>query len=130
MADPCELARRTSIRAFRDGPKVMIVAEGDLPSPGFDAKIAQRPERIFPPWYEVLRCSRPGTFPQVVVRYEVSLTVNHPEDRDIVRVFHADGDDEVKIEAYRGELPAYDDVAGGGAPDEASGVCEPPLSAR
>jgi hypothetical protein len=125
MADPCELAQRDSIRAFRIGPKVLIVAEGQLPTPGYDAKISQRPEKIFPPWYQVLRCARPGIFPDVVVPYRVSLTVNHPEDQDIVRVFHADGDDKVTIEACPDELSAYGTVVGGGAcpdgADEATG---------
>lgn len=85
MANACELAQRNTIRAFRSGPKVVIVAEGDLPSPGYDAKITQRPEKIFPPWYQVLRCARPGFFPPVVVPYRVSLTINHPEDRDVAR---------------------------------------------
>jgi hypothetical protein len=125
MADSCELATRNAIRAFRIGPKVLIVAEGDLPHPGYSAKITQRPEKIFPPWYQVLRCSRPGIFPQVIVPYKVSLTINHPEDRDVVRVFHAEGEDDVKIEACPDELSAYGAVVGGGAcpegADEATG---------
>ena len=126
MADICELAQRATIRAFRSGPKVVIVAEGDLPSTGYDAKITQRPERIFPPWYQVLRCPRPGFFPTVLVPYRVSLTINHPEDRDVVTVFHADGKDEVKIEACGDELAAFSAVIGdgGGCPegaDEATG---------
>jgi hypothetical protein len=125
MADTCELATRRSIRAFRIGPRVLIVAEGDLPHPGYSAKITQRPEEIFPPWYQVLRCSRPGIFPQVIVPYKVSLTINHPEDRDVVRVFHAEGEDDVKIEACPDELSAYGAVVGGVAcpegADEATG---------
>jgi hypothetical protein len=114
MANTCELAQRNTIRAFRSGPKVVIVAEGDLPSAGHDAKITQRPEKIFPPFYQVLRCPRPGFFPAVLVPYRVSLTINHPEDRDVVTVFHADGKDEVKIEACGDELAAYSAIVGGG----------------
>jgi len=125
VTNACELAQRNSIRAFRIGTKVLIVAEGDLPSPGYDAKITQRPEEIFPPWYQVLRCSRPGIFPQVIVPYKVSLTIDYPEDQEVVRVFHADGDDKVKIEACPDELSAYGAVVGGGAcpegADEATG---------
>jgi hypothetical protein len=131
MANTCELAQRNTIRAFRSGPKVVIVAEGDLPSPGYDAKITQRPEKIFPPWYQVLRCPRPGFFPAVVVPYRVSLTINHPEDRDVVTVFHADGKDEVKIEACGDELAAYSAVVGGGGcpegADEATGFSKAEL---
>jgi hypothetical protein len=125
MADPCELSQRNAIRAFRIGPKVLIVAEGDLPSSGSSAKITQRPEKIFPPWYQVLRCTGPGFFPAVTVPYKVSLTIDYPKDQEVVRVFHADGDDEVKIEACPDELSAYGAVLGGGAcpegADEATG---------
>jgi len=125
MTTKCELAQRNTIRAFRTKGKVVIVAEGELPSPGYDAKITQRPEKIFPPWYQVLQCSRPGFFPAVLVPYRVSLTINHPEDQDIVTVFHAEGQDKVKIEDCGEELSAYADVVGGGAcpegADEATG---------
>ncbi len=75
MATTCEFAQRNTIRAFRVHKKVLIVAEGELPSPGYDVKITQRPERIFPPWFQVLRCPRPGSFPQIVVPYRYSQTV-------------------------------------------------------
>jgi hypothetical protein len=38
MANTCELAQRNTIRAFRSGPKVVIVAEGDMPSPDLAAR--------------------------------------------------------------------------------------------
>jgi hypothetical protein len=38
MAITCELAQRNTIRAFRSGPKVVIVAEGDLPSAGYASR--------------------------------------------------------------------------------------------
>ncbi len=61
----------------------------------------------------------------MIVPYRVSLTINHPEDRDVVTVFHADGQDEVKIEACGDELAAYTAVVGGGGcpegADEATG---------
>ena len=120
MANPCELTERTAIRAIRSGPQVLIVAEGELPNPGYDVKITQRPERIAPPWYQVLRCSRPGSFLQVVVPYRVSLTIDHPEDQSVVTVFHADGRDEVPIEASGDDLAAYAAaLGGGGCPPEA-----------
>ncbi len=88
MTTVCELAPRNTIRAFRTkGGKVLIVAEGELPSPGHTAKITPRPEEIFPPFYQVLQCSGPGFFPAVLVPYRVSLTIDHPEDQDIVTVF-------------------------------------------
>jgi hypothetical protein len=125
MIHTCELAQRTTIRAFRAGPKVLIVAKGELPSPGYDATITQRPERIFPPWYQVLRCPRPGTFITALVPYRVSLTIDYPEDQETVRVFHADGEDDVTIQACGEDLAAYSAVVAGGAcpegADEATG---------
>jgi len=118
MATSCELAQRTTIRV--SGPKILIVADGELPSPGYDAKIMLRPEDIFPPWYEVLRCSRPGFFAHIIVPYRVSLTIEYPEDQETVTVFHADGEDKVTIEACGEQLSACSAVVGGGAcPEEA-----------
>jgi hypothetical protein len=116
MTTVCEFAPRNTIRAFRTkGGKVLIVAEGELPSPGHTAKITPRPEEIFPPFYQVLQCSGPGFFPAVLVPYRVSLTIDHPEDQDIVTVFHADGQDKVTIEACGDDLSAYIAVVDGEA---------------
>lgn len=112
MATSCELAQRTTIRAFRSGPTVLIVAEGEQPSPGYDAKSMLRPEDIFPPWYEVLRCSRPGFFAHIIVPYRVSLTIEYPEDQETVTVFHADGEDKVTIEACGEQLSVYSALVG------------------
>lgn len=114
MAIACELAERESIRAYRYGGKVLIVAAGSQPSPGYDVKIAQRPGRIFPPLYEVLQCPRPGIWPQIVVPYKVSLTIEYPEDQEVVRVLHAGGEDEVKIESTGDEQSAYAEALGVG----------------
>lgn len=37
MTVTCELAERTRIRAYRAQQYVLIIAEGDLPTPGFDS---------------------------------------------------------------------------------------------
>ena len=113
MAARCERAQRTTIRAFRPGTSVLIVADGELPHAGYDVEIALRPEDIFPSWYEVLGCPRPGFFPPAKVPYRVSQTIQHPEDQATVKVFHADGDDDVTIEPCGDELAAYAAVVGG-----------------
>ena len=113
MAITCELAQRTAIRAFRVGQRVLIIAEGELPDPSYEARITQRPERIFPPWYQVLRCPRAGVFPDVMVPYRVSRTVEYTEDQSTIRVFHADGEDDVTIEACGDELSAYSEIVAG-----------------
>ena len=55
-----ELAQRTRIRAFRAGRYVLIVANGDLPSPGYEVDIQQSPLRIYPQQYNLVRRPLPG----------------------------------------------------------------------
>ena len=49
MLTDCELAARTRIRAVRVDQNLLLIAEGELPSPGFQVDIRQDPRRIFPP---------------------------------------------------------------------------------
>ena len=103
----CELADRSSIRAFRVGKHVLIVAEGELPDPGFDVDIVQSPLRIYPQQFNLLRCRLPGVYPEVVTPYVYAETVTFPEDRDQVTVHHAEGSDQVDIAECGDELSAY-----------------------
>lgn len=103
----CELAQRTRIRAFRAQQYVLIIAEGELPTPGFDVDIAQSPLRIFPPQFNLLRCPRPGIFPQVITPYRYAETVRFPTDQPTVTVHHADGADQVDIENCGKDLTDY-----------------------
>jgi hypothetical protein len=107
MMVTCELLQRTRIRAFRVQQYVLIIAEGELPTPGFDVDIAQSPLKIFPPQYNLLRCPRPGIFPQVVTPYRYAETVRFPADQPTVTVHHADGTDQVDIEKCGKELADY-----------------------
>ena len=109
----CELASRSSIRAFRISENVLLVAEGDLPSPGFQADIRQDPRRIFPPQFDLLRCPRPGVFPQVITPFRVAETVRFPADQETITVHHADGADQVPIQEYGKELEPYADAVKG-----------------
>jgi hypothetical protein len=125
----CELADQTRIRAFRAGRDLLIVAEGEMPTPGYEADIAQSPIRIFPPQFNLLRCPLPGIFPQVVTPYRVARTLAFPPDQSSVTVHHAAGTDEVAIEEFPAELDPYARAMGGegavpGCPegaDEATG---------
>ncbi len=111
----CELAERTRIRAFRAQQYVLIVAEGELPTPGFDVDITQSPLRIFPPQFNLLRCPRPGISPQVVTPYRYAETVQFPADQPTVTVHHADGTDQVDIEPCGKELSPYVQAISGDA---------------
>jgi hypothetical protein len=103
----CELASRSSVRAFRIPKHVLIVAEGELPDPGFTVDIVQSPLRIFPQQFNLLRCRQPGVFPQVVTPYVYAEIAAFPQDRDQVTVHHADGSDQVDIAEFGSELAGY-----------------------
>lgn len=113
MQPQCERASRTSIRAFRAYEDLIIVAEGELPSPGFQVDIRQNPIRIFPPQFDLLRCPLPGFFPQVITPFRYSETVRYPADQPTVTVHHADGEDEIEIEASGPELSPYAEAVRG-----------------
>ena len=100
-----ELAERTTIRAFRSGRYLLIVAAGDLPSPGYDLDIEESPIRIFPPQFNLLRRQRPGICPAVLQPYRYGEVFLYPPDQPIVTVHHRDGADAVEIE------PCGDDLA-------------------
>lgn len=125
MKPECELAARTSIRAFHASEHLLIVAEGELPNPGYDVDIEQSPIEIFPPQFSLLRCPRPGFFPQVVTPFRHSETFRIGATRpDQVTVHHADGSDPVAVEDCGHELAPYGEVLGGpgeAGADEATG---------
>ena len=117
-------AQRNRIRAFRRGRYVLVVAEGDLPSPGYDVDIKQSPERIFPPRFDLLRRERLGFWPDVITPFRHSELIVFPADQPTVTVDHADGRDEVAIEPCGQELAGFAAVvpAGDGGVDEAIGM--------
>ncbi len=107
-----ELAQRNRIRAFRAGRYLLIVAQGDLPTPGYDVKIEQSPIRIFPPQFNLLRRERPGVWPDVIQPYRYGEVVPYPPDQSAVTVHHRDGRDDVQIEACGEDLAAFAGVFG------------------
>ncbi len=109
-----ELASRTRIRAFREGPFVLIVAEGELPTPGYQVDIAKSLLRIFPQQFNLLRRAKPGIFPQHVTPYRYAEAVRYPEDQPQITVHHADGTDHVDIEPAGKELAGYVEAVRGG----------------
>jgi len=107
MTVHCQLAQRTMLRAFRAGEYVLIIAEGELPSPGFDVDIEQSPLRIFPQQFNLLQCPRPGIWPQVITPYCYAESVRFPAEQDTVTVHHAEGSDKVGIKDCPQELAGY-----------------------
>lgn len=129
MTRDCELSTRTSLRAFHAHEHVLIVAEGELPSPGYDADIERSPLAIFPPQFNLRRCRKPGVFPQVVTPFRRSESFRiGPTRPEAITVHHAEGSDQVEVEDCGVELAAYGQaLSGGPAPgcpegaDEATG---------
>jgi hypothetical protein len=111
-----QLAQRDRIRAFRAHGYVLIVAEGQLPSPGHEVDIVRSPLRIFPQQFDLLSRALPGSWTEVLVPYRYAKVVRFPADQPIVTVQHADGDDQVEIEASGEELAEFVAVM----PDETS----------
>ncbi len=115
MKTGCELSTRTAIRAFYAHEHLLIVAEGELPTPGFRVDIEQSPIQIFPPQFSLLRCPLPGVFPQVVTPFRYAESFRVGERPEAVTVFHAEGSDEVRVEDYGRALAPYAQTVG---PDE------------
>lgn len=115
MKPDCELSTRSSIRAFFAREHLLIVAEGELPSPGYFVDIEQSLIEIFPPQFSLLRCRRPGVFPAVITPFRHSESFRIGETRpEQVTVHHAEGSDEVLVEDCGAELGAYAQAVGEG----------------
>jgi hypothetical protein len=112
----CTLSTRTSIRAFYVAEHLLLVAEGELPTPGYEVDIEQSAIEVFPPQFSLLRCPRPGVFPQVITPFRYSETFHigatQPEQ---VTVHHSEGSDAVTVEACGAELAPYGEALGVGA---------------
>jgi len=123
------LAQRSRIRAFRAGRYLLIVAEGDLRTPGYEVDIARSPLDVFPPQYNLLWRER-ELLPRVTVPYRHGEVVVYPADQPTVTVDHADGQDRVDIEACGDDLADFaalvaegtEDTAGRSAAAEAIGM--------
>jgi hypothetical protein len=116
MQTGCELSSRTQLRAFRAGQDLLILAEGELPTPGYRVDIQQDPRRIFPPHFDLLRCPLPGIWPDVVTPFRYCEVVPYPDDQAAVTVHHAEGADQVTIEEHGPALSAYGQAVQG-SPD-------------
>ncbi len=116
--------QRRTIRAFRVADRVLIVATGELPSPGFRVDIVPSPLRIFPQQFELIRIPLPGIWPQVITPYRYAELVRYPIGQDVIRVHHADGVDAVTIQECGRELKQLVDLMPGECAtegDEATG---------
>lgn len=98
---------RGTLKAFRDSTgNLHIAAQGDKPTPCHQVQIRQRPERIFPPQFELVWHSE-GICIQMITPYQiVSGPFPYPKDQKTVRVFTAEGEQDVQIENMKKPLPS------------------------
>lgn len=107
MPVACELARRTRIRAFRARQYILIIAEGELPTPGTDVHITQSPVEVSPAQFTLTCHPHRGIRHQHVTAYRETITVRFPEDQPTVTVHHAEGTDQVDIQKCGEDLSFY-----------------------
>jgi hypothetical protein len=126
-----EFATRKKIDAYRAGDRVLLVAEGENPTPGYVVTIEASPLRIFPQQFDLLRTPPTGIEPQHVTPYRDVAVVRYPPDQDVITVNHAEGSDQITIQPCGPELagfvravapPAAETLAAGAAPPEATGM--------
>lgn len=102
-----EPAQRAQVRACRVDRYLLIIAQGDLPTPGYEVDIALSPLRIFPQQFNLLRRARPGFWPQVVTPYRYGEIVVFPADQPVVVVHHAEGQDRIEIQECGEDLREF-----------------------
>ena len=108
MSEQSAHAERTAIHAFYSHSQLLIVAEGDLPSPEFEIDISQvaTDEERGTPTFQLTRRPRPGVTdpPQIRTpfRYGEIFSIGRPPE--IVLVRHSTGYDEVNVEFTRQDL--------------------------
>ncbi|HSH59601.1 MAG TPA: hypothetical protein VK988_08185 [Acidimicrobiales bacterium] len=97
---------------------MLIVAEGELPSPGFTVVLEHSAIDIFPPQFDLVACPPSGFVAQVLTPFKHSQTVAYSSDQQHVTVHHADGSDDVAIEDCDSRLEGYTQALGGGTDEE------------
>ncbi len=106
MSEQRDYAVRTAIHAFYSHSQLLIVAEGELPSPEYEIDISQVTAEEGAPTSALTRRPRPGTEdtpPQKTpFRYGEIFSIGRPPENVLVR--HAAGFDEVSVEFTRQDL--------------------------
>ena len=108
MSEQRDYAARTAIHAFYSHSQLLIVAEGELPSPEYEIDISQviSDEERGVPTFQLTRRARPGAADVQPVktpfRYGEIFSIGRPPE--IVLVRHAAGYDEVAVEFTRQDL--------------------------
>ncbi|MBL9106189.1 MAG: hypothetical protein JNL82_35025 [Myxococcales bacterium] len=105
MSEQRDYATRTAIHAFYSHSQLLIVAEGELPSPEYEIDISQSPTDQGVPTFHLTRRPRPTATDAVQptpFRYGEIFSIGRPPE--IVLVRHSTGFDEVRVEFTRKDL--------------------------
>jgi hypothetical protein len=107
MSEQRDYAVRTALHAYYSHSQLLIVAEGELPSPEYEIDISQansNDEGV--PTFQLMRRPRPAaeTAPlaKTPFRYGEIFSIGRPPDNILVR--HAEGFNEVSVEFTRQDL--------------------------
>lgn len=105
MTEQREYAARTSIHAFYSHSQLLIVAEGELPSPEYEIDISQVTGELIPT-FQLTRRPRAGATDApskaTPFRYGEIFSIGRPPE--VIRVKHAGGIDDVTVEFTREDL--------------------------
>jgi hypothetical protein len=98
-----QLAKRTAIYAFYARSQLLIIAEGELPSPDYDLDIGQVDE-IAGPVFELRARRRPGpaTGATTPFRYGEIFSIGRPSET--IKLRHEAGEDNVPVEYTEEDL--------------------------
>jgi hypothetical protein len=105
MSEQRDYAARTAIHAFYSHSQLLIVAEGELPSPEFEIDISQITGDGGLPTFQLTRRARPTATDAVQptpFRYGEIFSIGRPPQTVLVR--HSTGTDEVAVEFTRKDL--------------------------
>ncbi|MCA9657547.1 MAG: hypothetical protein KC486_04335 [Myxococcales bacterium] len=98
-----QLAKRTAIYAFYARSQLLIIAEGELPSPDYDLDIG-RVDEITGPVFELRARRRPGpaTGATTPFRYGEIFSIGRPSET--IKLRHESGEDNVPVEYTEEDL--------------------------
>jgi hypothetical protein len=106
MSEQRDYAVRTAIHAYYSHSQLLIVAEGELPSPEYEIDISQVSGDEGVPTFQLMRRARPAADAappaKTPFRYGEIFSIGRPPENILVR--HAAGFDEVNVEFTRQDL--------------------------
>jgi hypothetical protein len=106
MSEQRDYAVRTAIHAYYSHSQLLIVAEGELPSPEYEIDISQVSGDEGIPTFQLMRRARPAAEAappaKTPFRYGEIFSIGRPPENILVR--HAAGFDEVNVEFTRQDL--------------------------